>query len=164
MYNCNGTQKNQWMKKRCWTGFLADIPKRPQSLLMAFTRQARNLEGDFQISFQQLTTKITDRCHHLESRASNISSPPNVQRSTEGRFFFQFGQNCISTKMLYCPSFLREINQLLVPLTMKDFHSPDFWSQDFCSWTLDLRHEEKDFCSRDFCSPDFWSQVDFRSL
>ena len=119
MYNFNGTQKNQWMK-RCWTGFLADIPKKPQSLLMAFTRQARNLEGDFQISFQQLTTKITDRCHHLESRASNISSPPNVQRSTEGTFYFQFGQNCVRIKTLYRPSFLREIDQLLVHCTKSE--------------------------------------------
>ena len=106
--------------KRCWTGFLADIPKRPQSLLMAFTRQARNLEGDFQISFQQLTTKITDRCHHLESRASNISSPPNVQRSTEVTIFFQFGQNFIRIKALYRPSFLREIDQLLVHCTKSE--------------------------------------------
>ena len=94
--------------------------KRPQSLLMAFTRQARNLEGDFQISFQQLTTKITDRCHHLESRASNISSPPNVQRSTEVTIFFQFGQNFIRIKALYRPSFLREIDQLLVHCTKSE--------------------------------------------
>ena len=56
-----------------------------------------------------------------------------------------------------------------VRIQLGDFCSPDFRSQDFCSWTFDIHRVKRDFCPQDFwfqddfCSlefhsPDFWSQ------